>query len=112
MADKQVSVTLTGRDNLSPVFRKVGDSATQAGRQIDNAGKTASASLDAIEKNTAEAVVALNRLANATDKAEQSAKRSSATWERAGKLAGGALAAGLLLSVRAAAEAQVSQERL
>lgn len=40
MASKQVAVELVGRDNLSPTFKKVGASATQAGREIDSAGKS------------------------------------------------------------------------
>ena len=112
MADKTVSVSLVGRDNLSQVFAKVGQSAQQAGKNIDQAGRTASASLDAIEKNTADTVLALNRLVDATDKAEKSATRTTSTWSKLGATVGTAVTAGLLLSVRAAADAEVSQQRL
>ena len=108
MADKQVSVTLTGKDNLSPVFRKVGDAATQAGRTIDNAGR----SVQTLDREATTAAQSMSRFEQASARAEQATSRLGLSAAKLGAAVGTAVSAGLLLSVRAAADAQVSQQRL
>lgn len=86
MASKQVAVELVGRDNLSPTFKKVGASATQAGREIDSAGKSVGRFDDL-----------------------------SGRLSRTGAILGGVFGAlsGIMAdSARAAAQAEVSNERL
>lgn len=108
MADKQVSVTLQGRDNLSPVFQKVGQSAQQAGRTIEQAGQ----SVKTFDKNATTAEQSMSRFERAVTKAQTASSKLGISAQTAGAAIGTAVTAGLLLSVKAAADAEVSQQRL
>lgn len=86
MAEKRVAVELVGRDSLSPTFKKVGASATAAGKDIDTAGKS------------------VGRL-------EQASSRFSKTGAAMGA-ALGALSGIMADAARKSMEAEISNERL
>ena len=98
MADKTVSVELKAKDSLSPAFAKCGQAAAAAGRQIDAASQTAAQSM--------------GRLEQAISKAEQASSGLGISATKVGATLGTAISGGLLLAVRAAADAEVSQKRL
>ena len=108
MADKVVSVELRGRDSLSPAFKAVGQAALAAGKTIDQAGK----SVQTMDREMASASTSMSRFDQAAAKAEQTTSRLNVSAAKIGAVMGTAVSAGLLLSVKAAADAEVSQERL
>lgn len=108
MADKVVSVELRVRDSLSPAFKAVGQAALAAGKTIDQAGK----SVQTMDREMASASTSMSRFDQAAAKAEQTTSRLSVSAAKVGAVMGTAVSAGLLLSVKAAADAEVSQERL
>lgn len=86
------------KDGLSPAFVRVGQAASAAGKQIDAASR--------------DATTPMSRFEQAAAKAEQTTAKLGISSSAVGKVLGTGVSAGLLLSVKAAADAQVSQERL
>jgi len=55
MADKQLTVKIEGKDNLSPIFKKLGTEAAAASKQMTAGAKSAEKSLDDLAKSTQQA---------------------------------------------------------
>ena len=51
MAEKQLSIRIDGKDNLSPIFKKIGAEATSASKEIQTGSQQASKSLDTVGKS-------------------------------------------------------------
>ena len=124
MTDR-MRVIVEGQDNASDEFRRIGQNATQMGRTVDQASdvmergfRGVNAALDSVDRNTAETVRAINRLADAQEQAARSTEKLDRTTDRFSKT-GAAIGAvmsttaGILSEfARAAAEEEVTFQRL
>jgi hypothetical protein len=124
MTDR-MRVIVEGQDNASDEFRRIGQNATNMGRQVDAASdvmergfRGVNAALDSVDRNTAETVRAINRLVDAQNQAARSTENLDRTTDRFSKTgaAVGAVmstTAGILSEfARAAAEEEVVFDRL
>lgn len=89
---------LSGIEGKGQPLPRVGQAASAAGKQIDAASR--------------DATTPMSRFEQAAAKAEQTTAKLGISASAVGKVLGTGVSAGLLLSVKAAADAQVSQERL
>ena len=104
-----ITLTLTARDQTSGVFQKLNTDAKAAGLSLRNVGPQATAGLSQVGTAAAKASAAV-------DKAAESAERTGRTYGQLGGaikgLVGSSLVGFLSDSARAAAEADVSANRL